>query len=367
MLFWQIIILVVGMLMLIKGADFFVDGSSKIAKALKIPSLIIGLTLVSMGTSAPELSVSINAALSGSNDISLGNVVGSNTFNTFLILGLSSIAIPLVIGKDMKKYDIPIMVVIYGLLLLFGVVITPFELTKAESISLLVLFALYMVLLFYRAKNGGDEINEGQELANWKTLILSSLIGVAGILTILKLEKIAVGVIAVFAVLLFVNFGKAKEFKSKALNIVLSVVFAAAGLVAIIGGGTLVVDSASYIAESLGMSETLVGLTIVAIGTSLPELVTSVVASIKKENDIAVGNVIGSNIFNVLLILGLTSTIRPLTLGVEAIFDLVVLFISGVAVLLISCFSKNMKKWQGVLFVLLYVAYLVFIIVRNYI
>lgn len=367
MLLWQIILLAVGMILLIKGADFFVDGSSKIAKALKIPSLIIGLTLVSMGTSAPELSVSISAALSGNNDLSLGNVVGSNTFNTFFILGVSSIVVPLVIGDDMKKYDIPIMVGIYGLFLVFAFLITPYKLDRIESIIYLVLFASYMVLLFFRAKKGSSEEEESnEEQSSIKNIILSILIGVAGVLTIIGLEIIAVIVIAVFTILLVIKFKKESKTNSKVLNILISIFFAGTGLLAIIGGGTLVVDSASYIAGELGMSETLVGLTIVAVGTSLPELVTSVVASIKKENDIAIGNVIGSNIFNVLLILGLTSTIKPLNLNSEALIDLVVLFASGLLVLIISRLGKNMKKWQGILFVLLYVAYLAYIIIRNY-
>lgn len=366
MLLWQIILLAVGMIMLIKGADFFVDGSSKIAKALHIPSLIIGLTLVSMGTSAPELSVSINAALAGSNDLSLGNVVGSNTFNTFLILGVSSIVVPLVIGDDMRKYDIPIMVGIYAIFLIFGFLITPYELDRIESIIFLVLFIAYMVLLFFRAKKGSQEDEEDDEAISIKNIILSVLIAAAGVLTILGFNTIAVIVIAVFTVLMILKFKKSVDGNSKALNIILNVFFTGAGLLAIIGGGTLVVDSASFIAKELGMSQTLVGLTIVAVGTSLPELVTSVVASIKKENDIAIGNVIGSNIFNVLLILGTTSTIKPLSLNSDALFDLIVLFASGVFVLLISLFGKNMKKWQGALFVLCYVAYLAFIIVRNY-
>lgn len=367
MLLWQIILLAVGMILLIKGADFFVDGSSKIAKALKIPSLIIGLTLVSMGTSAPELSVSINAALSGSNDLSLGNVVGSNAFNTFLILGVSSIVVPLVIGDDMKKYDIPIMLGIYGLFLVFAFLITPYKLDRIESIIYLILFVSYMVLLFFRAKKGNSEEEIEEEPSSVKNIILSILIGIAGVLTIIGFETIAVIVIAIFTVLLVIKFKKGSSAKSKVLNILISVFFTGAGLLAIIGGGTLVVDSASFIAKELGMSETLVGLTIVAVGTSLPELVTSVVASIKKENDIAIGNVIGSNIFNVLLILGVTSTIKPLNINSESLIDLVVLFVSGLLVFIISRLGKNMKKWQGLLFVLLYVAYLAYIITRNYI
>jgi len=367
MLLWQVILLAVGMILLIKGADYFVDGSSKIAKALHIPSLIIGLTLVSMGTSAPELSVSISAALAGSNELSLGNVVGSNTFNTFLILGLSSIVVPLVIGDDMKKYDIPIMLGIYGLLLVFGFLISPFELTRIESLILLLLFLGYMVLLFFRAKSGNETEEENEsDSSNIKTLFASVLVGAAGILSILGMVEIAVIAMAMFLLLIVLKFKKEINTKSKVLGILLNVFFAGAGLLAIIGGGTMVVDSASYIAQKLGMSETLVGLTIVAIGTSLPELVTSIVASMKKENDIAVGNVIGSNIFNVLLIIGTTSAIRPLSLAKESLFDLVVLFVSGLLVFLISRFSKNMKKWQGVIFVLLYVGYVAYIILREF-
>ena len=316
MLFLEILLLVVGMVLLIKGADFFVDGSSNIAKALRIPAVIIGLTLVSMGTSAPELAVSITAAIQGKNDISLGNVVGSNTFNTFLILGASAMLIPLLVDKGMKKFDIPIMLGIYALLLVFGFLITPGKLDIYESISLLVLFVGYMIFLFIRAKNDKTVEEENTEPVSKKKIIISV------ILTII-------------------------------------------GLAAIIFGSDLVVDNAEKLALRFGMSQTMVGLTIVAVGTSLPELVTSVVAAIKKENDIAVGNVIGSNIFNALLILGATSTILPLNLSNDSLIDLVVLFVSGLFVFIISRFSNNIKKWQGVLFVLLYIAYFVYVIIRG--
>ena len=314
-MFLDIVLLVVGMVLLIKGADFFVDGSSKIAKAFHIPSLIIGLTLVSMGTSAPELSVSLNAALSGSNEICLGNVVGSNLCNTLLILGISAVFVPLLITKDMKKFDIPILVGIYALMVLFAFVITPEKLDRVESIVLLLSFAGYLVLLLFRAKK--EAVQEEEE------------------------EKLSKGKLALSAVLALV------------------------GLAAIIFGGDLVVDSASSIATQLGMSETLVGLTIVAVGTSLPELVTSVVAAMKKENDIAVGNVIGSNIFNVLLILGTTSVIKPLAINSAVMIDLVILLGTGLIVLLISQLFKDVKRWHGIVLMLLYVAYLAYIIIRG--
>ena len=319
------LLLIAGMLLLIKGADFFVEGSSKIAKAMKIPTLIIGLTLVSMGTSAPELSVSLNAALGGSSDLSFGNVVGSNIFNTFLILGVASFFVPLVFNRDMKKYDVPIMVFIYLVLLLFSFVITPYKLTLLESLLLLLLFIGYLSLLFMRAKKSSKE---SEPIENEKPMTKKTII--------------------------------------------ISIVMAIIGLAAIIFGGDLVVDNAIIIAKKLNMSEALIGLTIVAVGTSLPELVTSVVASIKKENDIAIGNVIGSNIFNIIFIIGLSSSISPLkvsqrvALGMNtALFDLIVLILSGILTLLICKCSKSLNKWKGVIFVALYIAYVAFIICRD--
>lgn len=319
----DILLLIVGMVLLVKGADWFVSGSSEIAKALKIPPLIIGLTLVSMGTSAPEASVSINSAVNGMNDMSIGNVVGSNIFNTLLILGVSSLIVPLSIGKDIKRYDIPVMVCIYGVLLLFGFVITPLKLDIFESVTLLALFAAYTAFLIIRAKKA----NKGLALAG-------------GSSTPQTAEK-------------------------KKRPIAVSIILAAVGLAGIIFGGDLVVDNASDIAKAVGMSESLVGLTIVAVGTSLPELVTSITASVKKENDIAIGNVIGSNIFNIIFILGLSSTISPLTLDRAALVDMLVMFGSGVILLLIALFSKKMQRWQGAVTLLLYVGYLTYIIIRN--
>lgn len=319
----DILLLIAGMVLLVKGADFFVIGSSEIAKALKIPPLIIGLTLVSMGTSAPEASVSINSAVNGMNDMSIGNVVGSNIFNTLLILGVSSLIVPLSVGKDIKRYDIPVMVCIYGVLLLFGFVITPLKLDIFESVTLLALFAAYTAFLIIRAKKA----NKGLALAG-------------GSSTPQTAEK-------------------------KKRPIAVSIILAAVGLAGIIFGGDLVVDNASDIAKAVGMSESLVGLTIVAVGTSLPELVTSITASVKKENDIAIGNVIGSNIFNIIFILGLSSTISPLTLDRAALVDMLVMFGSGVILLLIALFSKKMQRWQGAVTLLLYVGYLTYIIIRN--
>ena len=313
----NILLLIIGMGLLVKGADWFVSGSGAIAKALKIPPLIIGLTLVSMGTSAPEASVSINSAVNGMNDMSIGNVVGSNIFNTLFILGVSSLILPLSVGKDMKRYDVPIMVCLYGVLLLFAFVITPMKLDIYESVTMLVLFVAYTVFLILRTKKANKKLAATPESTGELT-------------------------------------AEVKEEKKK--PIWLSIILAMIGLAGIIFGGDLVVDNAA---------ESLVGLTIVAVGTSLPELVTSVVASIKKENDIAIGNVIGSNIFNIIFILGLSSTISNLTLDTSALVDMLVMLGSGIIILLISLFSKKMQRWQGAITVLIYIGYLAYIIVRN--
>ena len=309
-IFLNILVLVVGMVFLIKGADLFVDGSSAVAKKLKIPSLIIGLTLVSMGTSAPEAAVSISAALKGLDASSVGNIVGSDIFNTLFILGASAIFTPLVISKEMKKYDIPIMIAIYVVLILCGFVITPGKLDLVESIIFILLFIGYITFLILRTKKTNKE---------------------KGIQDDIKEEK---------------DNGKKME-------IVKSIIFIVLGLAGIVGGGTIVVNSAEAIAKAAGMSDLLVGLTILAVGTSLPELVTSIVASIKKESDIAVGNVVGSNIFNVIFILGASSTISRLSIEQTQLFDMLVMLGSGLLLCGISLFSKKINRVSGIILFLL--------------
>ena len=318
-MFLNVLLLIVGMVLLIKGADFFVDGASKIAKAMKIPSLIIGLTLVSMGTSAPEAAVSISAAIKGLDQSSVGNIVGSNIFNTLFILGASALFTPLLISKDMKKYDVPIMVGIYIVLILFSFVISPLEILWYEGLIMFTLFAGYITFLILRAKKNPPEVKEEVEQDN----------------------------------------------KSKKKEIIKSIIFAILGLAGIVFGGTIVVDNAEIIAKELGMSDWLVGLTILAVGTSLPELVTSIVAAIKKENDIAVGNVVGSNIFNVIGILGVSSMISPLGLTSAHMLDMIVMLVSGLIILVTSLFTNKIGKVQGIIIFLSYVAYLTFIIIRG--
>ena len=312
----SIVLLIVGMVLLIKGADFFVEGASAIAKALKIPSLVIGLTLVSIGTSMPEFSVSLTSSLQGNIDMSFGNVIGSNIFNTFVVIGVSAIIVPLVVSKQMQKYDLPILMGIYALLAIFSFVITPGIIQVVESIILFSLTIIYTVFLILRSK--GQKIEEEQTTKKrkwWVNLILVAL-----------------------------------------------------GLAGIIFGGKIVVNNASKIAMALGMSEMLVGLTIVAIGTSLPELVTSIVAAKKGENDIAVGNAIGSCLFNVVLILGFCSILEPYVVNVSnlnTLIDVIVMFISALAVFLFSIKSKKITRWQGIVMVVIYVIYFTYIVLRD--
>lgn len=283
-MFWEMVLciflLIVGMALLIKGADWFVEGASALAKAMHIPSLVIGLTLVSIGTSMPEFSVSLTSSIQGLNDMSFGNVIGSNIFNTFVVIGVSAVLTPLVVSKDMQKYDIPILVGIYALLALFSFVITPNTINIWESIILFAFTFIYTAFLIFRSrkeiaaeKAKGEVVEEGKKKRKWYINLLLVAIGLAGI----------------------------------------------------IFGGDLVVDNAAKFAKQLGMSELLVGLTIVAVGTSLPELVTSIVAAKKGENDIAIGNAIGSCLFNVVLILGLCSTIAPAAVATSSLVDVVVM------------------------------------------
>ena len=351
----DIFLLLVGMVLLVKGADLFVGGSSRIAKAMRVPSLVIGLTLVSMGTSAPEASVSIIGAVNGMNDLSVGNVVGSNIFNTLLILGVSGAILPLAIGRDVKRFDIPAMLAIYAALLIFAFVVTPLKLDIFEAVILLVMFAAYTAFLIVRAVR-----------ANKKTQITPSGIACGDGATEQSCEKTDAPQIAAPAPIEARSDNEGNRAKNKrSLPLWASAILTAVELAGIIFGGDLVVDSASGIAKALGMSEALVGLTIVAVGTSLPELVTSVVAAVKKENDIAVGNIIGSNIFNIAFILGLSSAISAPMFDWAMLTDMLVMLGSGILVLAAAVFIKSVARWQGIAMAAMYVGYLAYIIIRN--
>ncbi|WP_338609587.1 calcium/sodium antiporter [Clostridium baratii] len=327
-LFYKCYFLIVGFTFLIKGADLFVGSSSNIAKKIGIPSVIVGLTIVSLGTSAPELAVSSISALQGNNGIAIGNVLGSNIFNTLVVLGGTAITMPLIINKKLIKRDFFFNLIIVCLLyvLAFGITLSGNDgiLTRIEGILLLIISIVYTIILIKSASKTNKDENtkesskeELDEIKIWPNIF-----------------KIIIGIIG------------------------------------IILGGNLVVNGATEIAYSIGMSEKLVGLTIVAVGTSLPELVTSIVAALKGETEIAIGNVLGSNIFNILLILGLSSTINPIVVTGNLSIDLMFLLFSTVVIGFLIYLNKGndikkLSRSEGTILVLLYVVYLSYIIIRN--
>ena len=322
--FINILLLIVGMVLLVKGADFFVGGASDIAKKLGIPSLIIGLTLVSIGTSLPEASVSINAAITNSSDLSFGNVIGSNIFNSLFIIGICSIIIPTVVSKDLIKFDIPILILVMTILSLFAYAITPYVIDRWEAAIMFVLFCLYIILVVFRAlkqrKNDLKLVEEDEQ---------------------------------------------AEDKQQPTRKTWLSILFTILGLAGVVGGGTLTVNAAKELAALFGMSELLIGLTIVAVGTSLPELVTSFVASKKGENDIAVGNVIGSNIFNIIFILGFSGMINPLSLTSNSWFDVIVMVIAIFMIFIFALKKGKVNRIEGAIMMVLYIAYLTYIALRD--
>ena len=333
LLFLNFMLLIVGFVGLVKGADWFVDGSAAVAKKLHVSSVIIGLTIVAMGTSAPELAVSTTAALKGSNEIAFSNVVGSNIFNLMVVLGVCAVIHSVPVDAIILKRDFPFSIGAMVLTFLatgFGAVISGklFEsgsvgrlgldmsedigkVTRTLSISFLVIFAVYIFLLIYDAKKNPTPEEEINDITPGKCVMLILV-----------------------------------------------------GLALIVAGGQAVVYSSQYIARSFGMTETLIGLTVVALGTSLPELVTSIVAAKKGETGLAIGNVVGSNIFNNLLILGVSSTIHPIAVNRASIFDMVVLILMSILIILLVFKKKKLERSGGVLMLLLYSAYIVFAAIR---
>lgn len=321
------IVLLIGFVLLIKGADIFVDGAAAMSKKLGIPAVIVGLTIVSLGTSAPELAVSTISSLKGSNELALGNVLGSNIFNTLVVLGVSTIIMPLIIKKKEIKKDflINISLVVLLMILTFDSFIFGGEnsIGRIDGIILLSGAVIYTIYLINQTRKSSNTQNETDEEKEER----------ASIKTGNNIVKIIIGVIG------------------------------------IVLGGQFVVDSASTIATSLGMSQKLVGLTIVAIGTSLPELVTSAVAAFKGEEDIALGNILGSNIFNILLILGVASTITPIVVQSSLIIDFMFLIVATLVIAAMIYIpkgeNKKLSKVEGFIFVSMYIAYMIFIIIRN--
>lgn len=319
------ILLIIGFVLLIKGADFFVDGSSSVAKILKVPTIIIGLTVVAFGTSMPELSVSVTAALRGSNDLAVSNVLGSNIFNLLVVLGCCALVKPVAAKWSLLKKEFP-----------FSILITVILLLVDSDFSIMKIL---------------DE-NQGFVLGRWAGLLFLILF----VLYIYATVKSALR-----------SRAEAKDMEEeeyKTMSPLKSGVYIVIGLIGIVWGGNLVVDSASNIALTFGWSQTFIGLTIVALGTSLPELVTSVVAARKGENDLAVGNVVGSNIFNILLILGVSSFITPITLDVTAVYDTIILIIASIIVYVSAISKREIQRKEGILFLVCYFAFFLYVFMR---
>ena len=319
------ILLIVGLVLLVKCADIFVDSSSNIAKAFGIPALVIGLTIVAFGTSAPEAAVSLTAALKGSNEISVGNVVGSNVCNSLLILGLCGIFATLQTKEEVRKRDFPYYLLsAVVLLIITGDYFIKHEamgwITRANGLVLLCFLGVYVYSLIAGVKR------EKREKAKNK-----------------KEED---------------TVEEKTEFKWK------DVLFLVIGIAGIVGGGQLVVNGATGLARALGIGENVIALTIIAIGTSLPELVTSVIATRKGETDLAIGNVIGSNIFNILFIVGLTASIKPISLDMIAFMDIIFMTISSTLVFIMLQKNRRIGRIKGICMLAMYVLYMAYILVR---
>lgn len=307
MILIQILLLAVGFFMLMKGADWFVEGSAGIAKKMGIPQLVIGLTIVAMGTSAPEAAVSINASLKGNAGIAIGNVVGSNILNILIILGISAVLATMAIQKSTFCYEIPFMIFVTVVLIALGM--TGEYVTRVEGVILWVLFIVYLLYLFRLAKQGSEE-EHSEDRPVWKLLVFMILGGVL-----------------------------------------------------VVWGSDVTVDSATEIAKVIGLSERFIGLTIVALGTSLPELVTSVIAAKKGNADIAIGNIVGSNIFNILFVIGTASIIAPVMYQSVFLVDGIIAVLAGVLLWVSVAKTKSLRKPWGIVMLLCYAGYLGYLLV----
>ena len=303
----QVVLLAVGFFMLVKGADWFVEGAAGIAGKFGIPQLVVGLTIVAMGTSAPEAAVSITAALGGSADITIGNVVGSNILNILIILGLSAVIVAIPVAKSTVKIETPYMILVTVLLLVLG--ITGNEIVLWEGIVLWAAFILYLGYLLHMALKNKEEEEDEESKPVWKLLL-----------------------------------------------------FTVVGVVLVVWGSDVTVDAATKIAQVLGMSERFIGLTIVALGTSLPELCTSVVAAKRGKADLAIGNIVGSNIFNILFVVGTTALITPVAFVPAFAIDTIVAI--ATAVLLWLCVIRRQKlvRTHGIIMLVCYAAYFAYLV-----
>jgi len=330
----DILLIILGMALLIKGGDLLVDGASSLARRFNISELAIGLTVVAFGTSAPELVVSLAAAVGSHPEIALGNVIGSNNFNLFAILGITGVIAPIAVQKNTVRLEIPFsLLAAIILFFLANINLFPNEeklITRVDAVILLVFFVLF---LFYVYKSMKASTPEGAPDGSSVSVDASA----------------------------------AAEGGAKTLSLFKSILFIVLGLAFLIVGGKVVVNSAVALAQALGISEKIIGLTIIALGTSLPELVTSVTAIIKKSSDIAIGNIIGSNIFNIFLILGISGIVSPIKYS--SVFDRDIFFlVIGTLLLLLAMFIGNKKKldrWQAAIFLLLYAGYIVYLIMQE--
>lgn len=312
---WQIALLIIGFVMLIKGADWFVDGAAGIADKLNIPQLIIGLTIVAMGTSTPEAAISISASVQGSADIAVGNILGSNILNILIILGITSVITPLAVQKSTVKYEIPFVIiisVIFGLIGLFDN-----SIGFIDGILLWVLFIAYIAYLFIMTKKGKIQADESDDEDNDK----------------------------------------------KPKKVWQLILFGIIGIALVVFGSNITVNAATEIATMFGMSERFIGLTIVALGTSLPELVTSITAALKKNADIAIGNIVGSNIFNILFVIGTSAMITPVAYQSQFLIDSIFCVATAILLLLLVLNKdKKLKRWGGIIMLICYAGYFVYLI-----
>lgn len=312
----QILLLVLGFALLVKGADWFVDGAAGIATKFGIPQLVIGLTIVAMGTSAPEAAVSITAAFAGNAEITIGNIVGSNVLNILIILGITALVYPVAVQKSSLVFDIPVVLFATAILFVLGY---DGNISRLDGIIMLVIFVAYLFFLFWDAKRP-KELESAE----------------------VKKEE-----------------AENEETKNEGKNLSLpkALFFTVIGLVLIVAGSNFVVKSATFIATALGLSQRFIGLTIVALGTSLPELFTSVTAAMKKNSDIAVGNIVGSNIFNILFIVGLSGLIIPVPFAPAFRFDTLVSGVAAILLLLCSLPKKRLSRIAGIFFLICYAVY----------
>ena len=316
MMIVSLIMLIAGFVMLIKGADMFVDGASKVAAKLKVPLIVIGLTIVAFGTSAPEAAISINSAIQDNAGIAVGNVIGSNILNILIILGISALFTAVPVKKATFKYEIPFVIVITVVLLLLG--IFGGTIGKLDAVILLLLFVAFFVYLILLSKKGDSSADDDVPALTEKDTVLKMIL------------------------------------------------FIIIGLVAIVLGSDFTVTGATAIAEALNVDDRIIGLTIVAFGTSLPELVTSVTAARKHQADIAIGNIVGSNIFNILLVIGLAGVFSPNPIKFENSFiiDGIVAVVSAVLLWLLIFKDKKLRKSGGIIMLCCYAAYFVYLLIQ---